>query len=256
MSGASDGGLPAVALPAIGAATMRSIDRLAVDEFGILVPQMMEVAAARLADVASHELDGLAGARLVILAGPGNNGATGIVAARHLVTRGASVHVILARPVNQLAPISRDRLATLIAMSVRCCVAVWDMSGEELDQILRDSDLIVDALLGLGASGPAQDGVADLIRRTGAAGRRVLSLDVPSGTDPDTGEPHDVAIHASATMAVGLPKAGLLTDAGLARAGRIYVADNGLPAELYRLAGLSVDRPFRDGPLIRLDCPG
>ncbi|MEP7159427.1 MAG: NAD(P)H-hydrate epimerase, partial [Chloroflexota bacterium] len=119
--------------------------------------------------------------------------------------------------------------------------------------LLRASDLVIDALLGYAIDGPPRENVATLIERAVASDRRVLSLDLPSGMDPDTGDSLGAAITANATMTVALPKVGLLTEAGRARAGAIYLADIGLPAALWRRAGVDVDDPFADGPILRLD---
>ncbi len=245
--------VPLASLPAVNAAQMREVDRLATDEFGISLPQMMELAGANLARVASAELGGAAGRTVTVLVGPGNNGGGGLVAARHLVNRGAEVHVVLALPVRRLRPVAEERLATLLRMNVPCCVAGWDLDDGDLDGLLAGSDLLVDALLGYSAEGAPRGPLADLLRRAADSGTDVLSLDLPSGLDPDEGTSNGVALQARATMTIALPKAGLRTGTGRAHSGRLYLADIGLPATLYRLAGLAFEDPFVDGPLVRLD---
>lgn len=245
--------VPPAELPAVSASEMREIDRLAMEDFGIGLHQMMELAGVALARVVDQTLDSIDGARVAVLVGPGNNGGGGLVAARHLANRGALVHVILARPVWQLNESARERVATLIAMQVPACVVPWDLADGELDELLRGSDLLVDALLGYSADGPPRGAVETLIERAVASGTNVISLDLPSGIDPDTGETASAAIAASATVTVALPKRGLLCEPGHQRAGAIYVADIGLPAALYRRAGLEFPDPFVSGALVRLD---
>jgi NAD(P)H-hydrate epimerase len=245
--------IAASAVPAVTAAQMREIDRLATDEFGIELAQMLELAGAGLADSARQLLGQLGGARVVVLVGSGNNGAGGLVAARHLANRGALVQVLLARPVAQLSAIAQDRVATLVTMRVPACVVPWDMADGETDELLDASDLVIDALLGYAAEGPPRDTVATLIERANVNARVVLSLDLPSGIAPDSGDCPGVAISATATMTVALPKRGLMSDAGRRRAGTTYLADIGLPAALYRRAGLEFADPFVDGRLVHLD---
>jgi len=254
------GGFPvglASAFPAVTAADMAEVDRLAVDEFGIDILQMMEQAGSHLAELVRAELGGdLRDRRVIVAIGPGNNGGGGLAAARHLANRGARVRVILARPVNRLSPAGRNQLATLLQMSVDCRVAIYDVPDEELDRELASADAIVDAILGYRASGAPQDGVLWLVDRIARAAAPVISLDVPSGMDPDTGEAAGIAVHATATLTLALPKPGLFSAAGRDHAGRVHLADIGLPAALYRRLGVEPGTPFAAGRIVRLEAEG
>ncbi|MCI0584804.1 MAG: NAD(P)H-hydrate epimerase [Chloroflexi bacterium] len=245
---------PASSVPAVTAAQMTEVDRLAVEDFGIGILQMMEQAGSHLADLVRAELGGdLRGKRVIVAVGPGNNGGGGLVAARHLANRGASVRVILARPVNRLSEPARHQLATLIEMAVDCCVAIYDVPDEELDRELVSADAIVDAILGYRASGPPHDGVGWLVERIAGAPAPVISLDLPSGIDPDTGEAVGAAVIATATLTLGLPKPGLFSPTGREHAGRVHLADIGLPAALYRRIGVDIRAPFAAGRIVRLE---
>jgi NAD(P)H-hydrate epimerase len=251
------GGFPvgrASAFPAVTAAEMAEVDRLAIDEFGIDILQMMEQAGSHLAELVRAELGGdLRDRRVMVAIGPGNNGGGGLAAARHLANRGARVRVILARPVNRLSDAGRNQLATLLQMSVDCRVAIYDVADEELDRELASADAIVDAILGYRASGAPHDGVLWLVDRIARAAAPVISLDVPSGMDPDTGDAAGVAVHATATLTLALPKPGLFSAAGRGRAGRVHLADIGLPAALYRRLGVEPGTPFAAGRIVRLE---
>ena len=240
-------------LPAVTAAGMREVDRLATEDFGISLAQMMELAGMNLARTAQHVCSGLTAQKVTVLVGSGGNGGGGLVAARHLANRGAEVQVVLAFPVRRLRPIAEERLATMIEMLVPCRVAAWDLLHGELEELLGGSDLLVDALLGYSADGPPRGPLDELLERAAASGRPVLSLDLPSGLDPDTGTVAGRALRAAATMTIALPKRGLLTPSGRAYSGQLYLADIGLPAALYQRAGLAFADPFGDGPLARLD---
>ncbi len=250
-------GVPLVGLPDLPAVTraqMAEVDRLATEEFGIVLGQMMEQAGSHLAEVVRVELGGdLRDRRVVVAVGPGNNGGGGLVAARHLANRGAAVRVILARPALRLNEAAREHLATLIQMTLACCVALYDLPAGELRTALGEADVVVDAILGYNVSGPPHGEVDWLIGHVADSGRPVVSLDLPSGVHPDTGEAAGTALTAQATMTLALPKVGLLTAAGRERSGRLYLADLGLPAALYQRLGLAVDAPFHAGRIVRVD---
>lgn len=245
--------LQAAAIPAVDAARMARVDQWAIEEFGITLLQMMEQAGLHLAEACRLELDGdLRGRRITVLAGSGGNGGGGLAAARHLVDRGADVHVILSHPVGRLGPAARHHVATLLRMEVECCVVGYDLSDVDLDTMLAEGDLVVDALLGYHLVGAPVGPVAHLIDRVEASPTPVVSLDLPSGMDADRGSAAGRCVTARATVTLALPKTGLLTDEGRRRAGRLYLADLGLPARLYAALGIDVDAPFAPGALVVL----
>lgn len=233
---------------------MAEVDRLAIDAYGITLLQMMEQAGSHLAEVVRLELGGdLVGRRVIVAVGPGNNEGGGLVAARHLVNRGAIVRVILARPALRMTEAGRHQLATLLEMGTSCCVAIYDLPDEELAAALACADLVVDAILGYNTHGAPYGEVERLIRFVVRSGRPVVSLDVPSGMDPDTGEAPGLAATASATLALALPKRGLLAAAGAEQSGRLYLGDLGLPATLYASLGLEVGPVFAADRIVTLD---
>ena len=241
-------------IPAVSAAQMAEVDRLATDVYGITLLQMMEQAGSHLAAVAASEAgDDLRERSILVAVGPGNNGGGGLAAARHLTNRGARVRVILARPARRLGEAGRHQLATLLEMGVSCCMAVYDISDAEVDAELERADIVIDAVLGYRGRGAPHDEVAALLDRIRVAEDRILSLDLPSAMDPDSGVAAPGGIRSRATMTLALPKVGLLTRAGQARSGRLYLADIGLPAALYGRMGLTVDAPFSAGRIVRLE---
>lgn len=250
-------GIPVVAastVPAISAAVMADVDRLAVDGYGITLVQLMEQAGSHLAALVRTQPGGdLRGRSIVVAVGPGNNGGGGLVAARHLTNRGADVRVVLARPVMRMAEAARDQLATLVAMGSRCCVATYDLPDPELEDTLAGADVVVDAILGYRIDGRPHGEVDRLIGLVARSGRPVVSLDLPSGMDPDTGEALGQVVTATATLALALPKPALLAGPGVARSGRLYLADLGLPAALYAGLGIEVGPVFAAARIVQLD---
>ena len=246
--------LPASRVPVVTAAQMSEVDRTAMEDFGVTLLQMMEQAGSHLAEVVRLEVGGtLQDKRIVVAVGPGNNGGGGLVAARHLANRGAAVRVVLARPALRMSEAGRHQLATLIAMGAECCVATYDLSDEELTDVLGKADVVVDAILGYNVHDAPRGEVERLIGFLDRAARPIVSLDVPSGLDPDTGVAAGIAITAQATVTLALPKAGLLSSAALERVGRLYLADLGLPEALYTALGIDVGQPFAEGRIVIVD---
>jgi len=238
----------------VTAAQMAEVDRSAVEEFGITLLQMMEQAGSHLADVVRLEVRGdLLDRRVVVAIGPGNNGGGGLVAARHLINRGAAVRVVLARPALRMSEAAQHQLATLIAMGADCCVATYDLADDELEHVLANADVVVDAVLGYRIDDAPRGEAERLIGFIVRAGRPVVSLDLPSGLDPDTGEAAGIAITATATLTLALPKPGLFRGEGPDRAGRVYLGDIGLPEALYAGLGISAGHPFSAGRIVLLD---
>jgi len=248
---------PAVAasrVPVVTAAVLAEVDRLAIETYGITLLQMMEQAGSHLAEVVRLEAGGdLVGRSVVVAVGPGNNGGGGLVAARHLANRGAGVRVVLARPALRMTEAARHQLATLIAMGTSCCVATYDLSDEELVAALANADVVVDAILGYNVRGAPHSEVERLIGFLVRSGRPVVSLDVPSGMDPDTGEAPGIAVTATATLTLALPKPGLVGGPGAARSGRLYLGDLGLPAALYADLDIDVGPLFAADRIVTLD---
>lgn len=236
--------LPAVAgadVPWLSVEQMREIDRLAVDEAGMLLEQMMENAGRSLARVARLLLGGAQlGKSVLVLAGPGGNGGGGLVAARHLAGSGAAASVALDRPVADVSPVTARQLALARAAGV----SVHDGPLE------TEPELVVDALLGYGQVGPPRESTARLIEWT--AGRRVLALDTPSGLELSTGSLHAPYIRAEATLTLALPKVGLRAPGASAAVGHLLLADISVPTSVYGEIGLVYASPFARGSIVRI----
>jgi hydroxyethylthiazole kinase-like uncharacterized protein yjeF len=175
----------------------------------------------------------------VILAGPGNNGGDGFVAARHLARLGADVVVAFvageSRPKGPDAARNWDRLqreprVQLIHAPVARDVA---MLGQGIDK----AAVVVDALLGTGVSGALREPIraaVELVSKARAEMVPVLAVDTPTAVDLSSGQPSDPAVRADLTITFHRPKTGLRTKLGAALAGRVLVAPIGIPREADR----------------------
>jgi NAD(P)H-hydrate epimerase len=237
--------MPAVAqddVPWLSVEQMREIDRIAVEEAGVLIEQMMENAGRSLAAVARLLLGGsIGGKRVLVLAGPGGNGGGGLVAARHLAVAGAAVNVALDRASAGLARVPARQLALAHAAGVPVAHAEPPAS---------DPELILDALLGYSQVGPPRETTAALIEWTSR--RRVLALDVPSGLELVSGSLHEPHVRAEATLTLALPKQRLRDAAAREAVGQLLLADISVPTAVYARVGLEFASPFGRGPIVRL----
>ncbi len=238
----------------VTAAQMRALEQAAV-QAGATWPGLMERAGRGVADRALALLGDPAGRRVLVLAGPGNNGGDGLVVARHLHDAGAHVELYLWRRRDA----ERDENWQLCRQrGIAEHDAAADPGCETLRRLLAGCDLAVDALLGIGARRPAEGQLARIIETLndhrgeraarlapapsdqppaedqGSPDARpsplvVLSVDVPTGIDSDTGAVLGVAVRADITVATGLLKPGLLLYPGRAYAGELQVVEIGLP---------------------------
>jgi yjeF N-terminal region len=187
---------------------------------------MQRAGASAAAEIALRYRDKLARGVLVF-AGPGNNGGDAWVVARALAATGARVRVI--EPIAAKTP---DAIAERD-------LALDALDGADIVSVVPDSldvgdGLVIDGLLGTGASGAPRGDVARLISLTAAMQMRdatVISLDVPSGLDASTGRAHDVVIRADLTLSFGTVKRGHLINRELC--GAIAVLDIGLGAHAF-----------------------
>jgi len=170
------------------------------------------------------------------------------VAARLLHAWGAEVAVRLSHPEERLAEPAAHNLASLRRIGVSAAVASID-GGEDG---LPPADLVIDALLGFGLTGPPAGVPADLIRAANAHPAATLAVDLPSGLDGATGVPYDPCIRADLTLTLALPKTGLLAPAARGVVGALEVADIGVPLEAYAAIGLEVPALFSSGDVVRV----
>jgi NAD(P)H-hydrate epimerase len=199
--------------PLPDAAQMRALDAWAAGEQEISSLELMERAGAGLARlVAEIAPDGL----VAVVCGKGNNGGDGYVAARMLREQDRDVEVVSTVDPEDLSGDSRHNYGRLGADAV-----VRRMSG--------NPEVIVDAVLGTGASGPATGPAREAIEAICASGSPVVAADIPSGVDASTGEVAGPAVVAVATATFQASKPGLWIRPGKGHAGEVRVIEIGIP---------------------------
>jgi NAD(P)H-hydrate epimerase len=219
-------------VPALTTEQMREVDRVMVEDLHIELIQMMENAGRNLAELALARFDPGA---VTVLAGPGGNGGGGLVAARHLANRGCSVRVTLSEP---------DRLTPVPAHQAD----ILDRMGVAFDGQPSPADLVLDALIGYSLRGNPTGAAAELIVWANNQ-PAILALDTPSGLDVTTGAAGTPCVRAHATLALALPKVGLLA---ATEVGELYVADISVPPLVYGRFGINPPSLFRESSVIGL----
>lgn len=218
-------------LPVLGNQAIRKIEQRAM-ECGTAL-NLMEKAGRAAADFIAS----LPGAprHILVLAGPGNNGGDAFVAARHLVEGGFKLTLVC--PADP---------ATFPTDAARAHRAWLDSGGQVQDCIPPEGDwsLILDGLFGIGLGRDLGGQYLDLVKQVNQMPVPVLSLDMPSGLDSETGQPFHAAIRADVTLSFIALKPGLLTAYGRDYCGQVYLDSLGLPPGLFppdagRLVGQS-----------------
>ncbi|HEY1474543.1 MAG TPA: NAD(P)H-hydrate dehydratase [Pseudolabrys sp.] len=196
---------------------MAEADRLTITS-GVAGIELMENAGRAVADAVSAVLEGH---RVVIVAGPGNNGGDGFVAARHLAERGYLVRVSF---VGEKARLKGD--AALAAER-------WSGPVEPASPVsLTDCDIVVDALFGAGLDREVEGLPRAMIRAMNAASAPVIAVDLPSGVNGTTGAVMGIAVNATDTVTFFRRKCGHMLLPGRLHCGAIQVADIGIPASV------------------------
>lgn len=205
--------------------------------------QLMEVAGLQVARVAREILGpSLAGRAVCILAGKGNNGADGMVAARRLAGWGARVEARTTFQLAEATGLPGNQVGAAVATGVE--VAPWN--GE-----LPRADMYIDALLGFGTIGAPRGLVGEVISAA-PSGDAVLAIDIPSGLDAMTGEAPGPCVRAGTTVTLAAPKTGLLATGARQFTGHLVVADIGIPPALLLRLGVDPAGLFSTAELMTL----
>ena len=194
--------------------------------WGVVLMEVAAIKAARVALDLWHENPGT----VVVLCGRGNNGGDGLVVARHLHKHGIRVSVFMVEGSGK-APSAEcstnQKILDLLGTDVQTASA---SDLEPVKSALGQSSLIIDALLGTGLDRQVDGVLSDLIKLINESEKTVLAIDVPSGINADTGQIMGGAVKAQSTVTFGFLKAGLLCHPGALLAGRVRLADIGLPS--------------------------
>lgn len=225
-------------ISAVSRDQMMEIDRIAIEETGPNLYQMMENAGRNLAELTINILgNNWTERQIVILAGNGNNGGGGICAARHIANHGGNVTLVLSdeNKINEIS--SYQKL-------------IYKNAGGKSYSLFEakssNPDIIIDAIIGYNLKKAPSGVTIELIKWANMKSAKIISLDIPTGVDSNTGEILGEYIKADVTLTLALPKTGLSTR----NAGNIYLADIGIPKIVYEKIGINYISPFKNNYII------
>ena len=208
---------------------MREADRRTIEDLGVPSLELMENAGREVAAAIGEAFPDLVGSRAAILCGKGNNGGDGFVVARLLHQRGVHVSVFL---VGRAADVKGDALLNLEraqGLGLRVVEIGRQLEWERVAPEFAGHAVLVDALFGTGLTSPLSGLLAEIVEGVNRAGVPVVSIDLPSGLSADTHRVIGPCIRATATVTLGAPKLPLVLTPGSEMAGRLVVADIGIP---------------------------
>ena len=226
----------------VTAAEMRQIDQDTIEGIGIPGIVLMETAGSAI--VRAIEQHYTTCQRIGIFAGKGNNGGDGIVIARQLAHAGRDVHLFLVSPQESFTGEAQINLQIANNLGLRIeeiPTGTGFYGTRTVPTTLVSCELLVDAILGTGLRGPVRDPIAPIINALNRLPTPVLSVDLPSGLDADTGHPLGPCVQADRTVTIGLPKRGLLMHPGAELAGKLEVVDIGFPEQVVNAQNIKVN---------------
>lgn len=215
-------------IPVLSAEQMRALDQATIEQDGVPSMVLMERAGQGAANAILARYPHAK--RVAIVCGKGNNGGDGLVVARHLHEVGLEVQAQLAFSESEMKGDALQQVQIARAYGV-------PVLESPLDYV--NSDLIVDALLGTGATGAPREPVTSLIQQMNDSGVPVVALDIPSGIDADTGNAAGKRIEAELTLTMGLPKQGFFQSDAVRALGEWQSVDIGFSRK--RIESLEVE---------------
>jgi len=227
-------------VPTTSSSALREADEQARLRFGIEPIQLMEVAGWQIARFVDRFVDGVRGQRVTVVAGSGNNGGDALVAARFLHQRGAHVRasIVAARDPNSLAA---RHAATIGRLGIPMLEAPQGIDPS--------ANVVVDGLFGIGIRLPLRDPAPRIIEAMNASQVPIVAVDAPSGLDADSGAGREGAVRAAATITLVALKSALR---GNPNAGRVFVADIGMPVGLFSSEREALAGLYQIGDMVEL----
>lgn len=203
---------------------MAEWDRISMEELGFGSEMLMENACREALAVLKQDFDSLAGLKVSLLAGPGNNGGDAFGLARHLANHGAMAAIWHTAPTDSY----QGSAAYHLGLAQKCGVPAQLLT--DLDEPWADQpDIVVDGLLGTGFRGPLRGPLLELINRMNQASAYIFSLDIPSGLNGHNGRAEPAAVEATTTVTFQAAKVGLVMPGAEKYVGRLVVREIGLP---------------------------
>lgn len=222
------------------ASQMQNLDRRAIQEFGIPGVVLMENAGRATVEAMGRHFPDLGARKVIVFAGPGNNGGDGFVIGRHLLNRGVEVTALLLSAREKVSGDARTNLELYEKLRPLHEVHDFETLARYEEEISR-AGLLVDAILGTGLKSEVTGFYREVISLLNRRPTPVVAVDIPSGLDATTGKVLGVAVEAELTVTFGLPKLGLVLTPGSDLTGTLEVADISIPRFLVEEEQIKVE---------------
>jgi NAD(P)H-hydrate epimerase len=209
---------------------VRAFDAWAINTVGIPGVALMENAGRNCAELIAEKIAVVANPRVCIFCGTGNNGGDGYVIARHLLNSGLSVTIVICGDLNKIkgdAKINLDILEKMDQSIIQVNPADTDIA-DKVQALSAGADMIVDSLFGTGLRGQLSQEYIRLIESVNARNCPVISVDIPSGMDCDTGQTLGAVIEADYTVTFVAVKKGFVAEQAAKYTGEIFIASIGI----------------------------
>jgi NAD(P)H-hydrate epimerase len=207
---------------------MRFMDRYAIEKLGIAEEILMENAGLAAVNLLQKEI-GISGKKFVICCGSGNNGGDGLVVARLIHSEGGRAKVFLLGDEKKYRGAAKTNFAIITQLPIEL---IKLESAAVTKKDIAHCDVIIDAIFGTGLDRPVAGLASDVIALINKSKKKVLSLDIPSGVNGNTGEVMGAAVKADYTVTFGLPKIGNMLYPGYELCGKLFVSHISFPPSL------------------------
>ena len=209
---------------------IQRLDKTAIEKFGVPSMVLMENAGRQVALEVIRQLKKIKKPSVCVICGPGNNAGDGLVAARHLANAGIRTKVFL---LGKAGGLKDDALVNyeILRKSGHLFQRLSKVNPVFL-KVLDKSDVVVDAIFGVGLNRVIGEPFRSVIEAVNARARYVVAADIPSGLDGTSGKIYGACVKADTTVTFSFAKTGFFKNEGPRYAGKIVVADIGIPLRL------------------------
>jgi len=211
---------------------MRGIDRITIENRGVESTLLMEKAGSVVYDFIVKNMKDIKDKKIVVIAGTGNNGGDALAAARLLMNHDIDVKVFIIGTKNNLSKDNEINYEFLLKTGLKPEFINDDKGLHLLEKELPEADIIVDGMFGTGLDKPLKGHYLKAVEFVNKSGKKIISIDMPSGISSDTGDILGAAVKADYTVAFGLPKWGHFLSEGLIRRGTLIVENIGFAKDL------------------------
>lgn len=211
---------------------IQKLDKIAIEQYGVPSLVLMENAGRSVTDEILKRIKKVKSPKVCIICGLGNNAGDGFVIARHLINAGVRTSIFL---IGKAAKLKADAAVNYKILK-KSKHPITETGDTDLCfiRIIQKSDLIVDAIFGVGLNRDIQDPFRSIIEAINQAGKKVIAVDVPSGLDGSTGKIYGACIKADVTVTFSIAKKGFFKGEGPKYTGKVIVIDIGIPLVLLK----------------------